>query len=1634
MQDPTVGAMLAQQDLSRYTFNFQIAYLKTIINRTNASDLRCQIASQITVTKESTFQQMMPPLSPLAEVILRDCSLSSDENAGLSSVYELPEIDLYEVLLRLQRDVSKNARQSHESLSTSAEVDSPHRISSEPSGSKALKRSSRQDSDDYGLEETDHASKKMRGLHGSTAFTVAAHSSAYQLVEETAVGETLSASQSLTGAVLPPGEISKDFPETLSTSLQLSQERGAYFKQLSLEFESIIARFLEQEDSEIPRQEDSVVYFTTVELKRLYFIFQETARQGQAEILSSDALSTLLRQLDASMSCIALQNSFIAGSENLTEVDQVHVSRLLDHMSLRLEHVTLSLVIFTRSGQHHELYPEELLKRSLSIFKSCLDNFMVPALEFSDEHHEHTRESGVFKAIVGSQVHKPRMLSLVGEVCKIMDLLGKACCEELSDEIVLKLAYAGISLFFMDVSSELLLNLTESERLRQAGSNLLRTLFAKFEAHRVWVLEEILSLLIKLPHGKRASRCYRLADGSKIHSSSALLMHLVQACRECPTTVPTPLNFPELDPGAQRAALQKLGDDLKAISDAEKACVAHVFNFLLSRCTKGTKSSLEADYRTILESFVTDLLTVLGHPEWPSAELCLFLISKAMARYRSVIDYLGVTMANDKAAKGARNCWICEWLALVIVTTAEDHQDGEWKGDCWEAMMNETSVYWKIIDIQESPVKISSTISRDAASQSSAYLASRQQLFLSFDIMLSRILVTLEGSTVTLRAKSLKALSSIVTGDYAILTQQNVRRTIALRLQDQSPAVRDAATDLVGKYMLQDAGIRKAYYDVVSDRISDTGLNVRKRVLRLLRDIFNKAESSALRIDISQKLLLRVSDDEATVKDLAIRSVCDVWFGSVLEASKPLEHAHEANTEVSAVPKPITPSQRREISRHTRVLVEMVGRLSAQQDEALGLVVQHILRKERVHHSLDLFSPGQEFAKTCVVVVDCLVDLIQTLQDEDASKSTIASALQTLHLIARHEPRIVMAKHVGAFLAYLHCSATSEDWRITMYVLRIYQNTIPFISDVTSSDSQTAEKLVLALAAKCPIALLPDAVNVLCSVVRVWTRQPDRLCKFFQTCMNFLHIDTKKLKAGTTFQESKTRRLIMIVSLICRHFPFNQLLENCPEGSYLSEFKAALCPTAHGAVFEILIPLCERGHSKMLRQTALQSLGHLYMSYPALMNVPDSLSIMDAVFADQDIELKAELLRIYSKFLVNTQNPSALEQDKETAYSLIAKAEDHLDAGMGSAIMQRYLDRILQCALANDTELQVSAIEVISQVTAQALVHPISCMPTIVALEGCEDLSMAGRASRIHEELHHKHASLIYSRNIECARMLYMYRARVQQGLFNVQGFRITDSGGATALLAPMYSLVSEKRQTRITFLSALVKVFDVQLLGTDIEVDGNYIRFLAENLAYLEYRSMEEIYLVLFHLNRIIAGTGMTLLYALGRRGGLAMTGSKRSVLSAVVIKEKRKNVSTSEAGADDSSINGAADGDDMSSCKEHSADQERDMSFSFMVKASVAVEAAIVLKRYFKLVYDVSEAKSQQFQPTTHGSHKEKPVQRHKGSQTRMQWPSESHEVRALCKQAHSLGQGDGTRQLARFKRLMETEAVQDTRDLDN
>ncbi|KAI8605883.1 sister chromatid cohesion C-terminus-domain-containing protein [Dissophora ornata] len=1685
--------------------NVQMDYLNTTILNANLENIRFLPASQITATKEFFAPDYKQPLSELAECVLHRHSQPHNEDFDSGIISQLPRIDPYNTLLQLQREALILLHQPSTNGLPASSVEVQHHAYGGDIGPPVALSQKRGASDcrSDSHQSEDRALKKAKSQQPfARAFTTVDQ---VQLAETSPIDINASPLEAV--GVQEPVLSNK-----LSTSSHVipayivPSENGPV-----LSLEDSLTAFMERLTS-IDESDEGPAPFSMTELRYLGRILEELSRRGRWDEVQVDTIAALLTYLETSLNRLDVAEVVTQSRNEAGLTDGKYkdgVGQVLDQVMLSLEHVALSLTVFSGDSPPHHLLPEELLIISLDMFKSTLENFLVPALEFSTDDSGLSISTALFRTIATDESLRNRMLPLVTVTCDISEKLCKAVSAEFSDSVVVKLVYTALSLFFIDTSSETMLGHTEAESLKLAGSGLLRILYARYSSQRSWILEETLSLLVKLPRGKKILKGYRLIDGSKIHSSSALLLQLVQSSAEGPLTAGAPLDFLDIDQSAQKIEMQKLNDGIKAIHEGVKSSITYIFHFLLSRSTKGGKSSIEGDYRAALESLLADLLTVLGRPEWPCADLFLFLLSKAMARnlddsqsdsasknlaveflgliaakiktvlhelavdgtkdpesstenellvnfrdlsvrtkasqvidlkasYRNVLEYLGSNEPNDSAAKAARNFWICQWATEICCAASNDQQPQACDENCWRLLMDETLWCWRLYNNQERQHKSKHPMVRKVAYHSATYLTARQQLFLSFDMLLSRILVALGGNAVSLRAKSLKALSLIVTGDCTVLAQQNVRKTIALRLQDQSPAVRDAAIDLVGKYMLQDDSIRTAYYDIVSDRISDTGINVRKRVLRLLRDIYEKADNPLMCKDIAQKLLLRVIDEETTVRDLAIKSVRDVCLGPFIQASDCTVVGNDGAVETSIIPGLATSARRRELLKHTKALVELVGSLTIPQDEAFRTVIQHLLKKEQGHVLFNLSESKQEFARRCVLIVDCLVDLIQTLQDDEAPKSAVASTVHTLQTFVQSEPRLIGAKHLSALSVYLHCSATSDDWRITLFVLRIYQDAIPLVQSVPSSNFEAVEKLIMALVAKCPLVLLPESVSVLCLVVSTLTLHSGRLCKFFHGCVDLLIADSKKLQTKAAVHEKKTRRLITIVGLICRHFPFEQAIEATPQETQLVELKAGMPPTIQEFVFDILVTLCQQERSKALQQTALQGLGNLFMSFPTLMNSPRGLDIMDSVFAGHDTELQKELLLVYTRFLLKIHAAPALSQGANVVRTLVAKVEDHLEAGIGGAIMQRYLNGILKCALVDNHDLQAAAVDVISQVTLQALVHPMLCMPTVVALETCENTSLSGRAFKIHRDLHKKHASLIYGRSMECVRTMYNYQISVQKAHVVVQGFKLDPAtGNAMALLSAMYTLLGDKRQARNALLSSLVKVLDTDLEASQVEVDGRYSCFIAENLAYLEYKTMEEVYLVIYCLNRIIAGTGMTLLENLSehmRDRGRTPNGDALTKSSSQPQPRKTKH---SPVGKNAQEKKGRKVINNMRSSESCGQEHEAALSVTLLVEVSVQMEAVILLKSYLKRLYDVSESKCQQFQPMAHASHKEKPTPKLTGMLARLQWHWEMHEMDALCGQKQPTQGCTATpdliwRQLERFRGLIEGEAALRPRDV--
>ncbi len=99
------------------------------------------------------------------------------------------------------------------------------------------------------------------------------------------------------------------------------------------------------------------------------------------------------------------------------------------------------------------------------------------------------------------------------------------------------------------------------------------------------------------------------------------------------------------------------------------------------------------------------------------------------------------------------------------------------------------------------------------------YLALMKPLLSSFDGLMSCVLGALGDQQTKFRLRALKALASVIESDLGILGESKVQAAVRSRFWDQAISVREAAVDLVGKFIVDKAEYADQYYEIILERM-----------------------------------------------------------------------------------------------------------------------------------------------------------------------------------------------------------------------------------------------------------------------------------------------------------------------------------------------------------------------------------------------------------------------------------------------------------------------------------------------------------------------------------------------------------------------------------------------------------------------------------------------------------------------------------------------------------------------------------------------------------------------------------------------------------------------------------------------
>ncbi|CAH2073941.1 unnamed protein product, partial [Iphiclides podalirius] len=730
----------------------------------------------------------------------------------------------------------------------------------------------------------------------------------------------------------------------------------------------------------------------------------------------------------------------------------------------------------------------------------------------------------------------------------------------------------------------------------------------------------------------------------------------------------------------------------------------------------------------------------------------------------------------------------------------------------------------------------------------SQYLASKRSFSQSFDRYLRKILVILCENTIAIRTKAMKCLTMIVEADPSVLARPDMQIGVNRSFLDQSTAVREAAVDLVGKFVLSRPDLIDKYYGMLSNRILDTGVSVRKRVIKILKDICIECPEFPKIPEICVKMIRRVNDEEG-IRKLVMEVFQNMWFSPCPNTSRP-----GALDTAAAAADPLT----RKVLNITDVVI-------SSRDMGLEWFQQLLTslfkpKEDKDDSTKIIYQPPKSLLVACQQIVDCLIEnllqLEETTTEGTVSSQRILACLSTLHLFAKIRPQLLV-NHALTLQPYLSLKCQNQyEQQIMSTVASTLELVVPLMehpSEVFLAQlEEDAVKLILQrgqlVIAAC-IACLAAIVN---NLTHNYKLIRDVFNKYHGVLLQWKHSWqrnpelTRSLPSRPYF-----RRALFIVGLLLRYFDFtdNKVIEGLS-----SDIKEQ--------VFTTLMFFVSLDDEDFVSHT-LKALGSVCVRHYEFMLRPELKEFYHQLLTSElaPIEMKADVLRNIEMYL-QEEEQRMIRQDKE--WSKRSKHENlkemgDVSSGMASTVIQLYLKEILGAFLHTSTVVRSSAMKVVQLVLAQGLVHPVQIVPYLICMSTDIEVTVSHTADKNLQDIDKKYPGFIHMKAQLGIKLSYQLQKILQNNLDKgiIRGFRKKDQDDLpTSLNGFLYSLLRNTRPQRRALVLSLLKQFD------DVSTAPlDQMLYLADNLSYFPYQVQDEPLFIIHHIDIIISTSGSNLL-----------------------------------------------------------------------------------------------------------------------------------------------------------------------------
>ncbi|KAH6607601.1 sister chromatid cohesion mis4 [Trichoderma cornu-damae] len=699
----------------------------------------------------------------------------------------------------------------------------------------------------------------------------------------------------------------------------------------------------------------------------------------------------------------------------------------------------------------------------------------------------------------------------------------------------------------------------------------------------------------------------------------------------------------------------------------------------------------------------------------------------------------------------------------------------------------------------------------------------RSPLFESFGTILNILLGSMAGDQATVRSKSLKSITQVLETDPSILDGDSMVIHLILNCSsDTSTQVRDSALGLLGSCMTLRPVLEAPLTPKIIDRFQDAGVGVRKRAMKLSRDIYLRNHDSALRSAIANGLLRRVQDPDEGVRDLARQMIEEVWFAPFYGSDD-------------------TAAFQTSLTEHVALVIQTVK--TGNVTEILDKVFQSILRPK--DKSLD--GPFS----VCSRLVGSMFGLIDGGGSEAGPMGR--DALQVLTIFAKADPKLFSLEQIRLLKPHLGSFSGTDELAAFRAVTVIYKRVLPQLPNVRSEFlTEIRLQLLKGIGKISSRGALDDLIacaKVVCDLLNDFKPLGNLVASGL--------LGIQKLGTGTTALDSRRISHLCAYSIIV-----GSVGKHCNLDQQVHVFKARF-PKWQGdsvprLIVDVLSPFSSPVQPLEARKASLEAIGLVCQSWPRNYVLANVFTAFQQVFQEEIPILESMILKSFKEFLLTEEMRSeaaaesgAAEKKRELAVMGGTNFDD-----VASATTQRFLKDITRIALGSQDEVAFLAMEVLGSINRQGLTHPKETGVTLMTLETSSNRKIAELAFVEHRSLHEKHETVLEREYIKAIQSAYNYQRDI-----------VKDSHGAIPeAFQPKLHLMMEvlkisKMKNRQRFLEKLCGQvnFDVAQLETGQEMPPHldYARFIIENMAFFEYQTVGELQTVVTTMEKIVSTTG---------------------------------------------------------------------------------------------------------------------------------------------------------------------------------